>query len=121
VGYLVQDKDAGHLGEARYPRRDQRQPTEAQMADLRFAWTVAKHVKSNAIVYAKDGATVGVGAGQMSRIDSTRIAARKAHGHGRGAAVMATTPGQGVGRGLGCVLSLCRWPDGLQPKRGLWP
>jgi phosphoribosylaminoimidazolecarboxamide formyltransferase/IMP cyclohydrolase len=48
------------------------------MADLVFAWTVAKHVKSNAIVFAKGGATVGVGAGQMSRVDSTRIAARKA-------------------------------------------
>ena len=47
------------------------------MADLLFAWNVAKHVKSNAIIYAKDGATVGIGAGQMSRIDSTRIAARK--------------------------------------------
>jgi phosphoribosylaminoimidazolecarboxamide formyltransferase / IMP cyclohydrolase len=49
------------------------------MADLRFAWRVAKHVKSNAIVYAKDGATVGIGAGQMSRVDSSRLAARKAH------------------------------------------
>ena len=49
----------------------------AQMRDMVFAWTVAKHVKSNAIVYAKDGATVGIGAGQMSRVDSTRIAARK--------------------------------------------
>jgi phosphoribosylaminoimidazolecarboxamide formyltransferase/IMP cyclohydrolase len=48
------------------------------LADLLFAWKVAKHVKSNAIVYVKDGATVGVGAGQMSRVDSTRIAARKA-------------------------------------------
>jgi phosphoribosylaminoimidazolecarboxamide formyltransferase / IMP cyclohydrolase len=48
------------------------------MADLLFAWTVAKHVKSNAIVYARGGATVGIGAGQMSRIDSTRIAAQKA-------------------------------------------
>jgi phosphoribosylaminoimidazolecarboxamide formyltransferase/IMP cyclohydrolase len=48
------------------------------MADLLFAWKVAKHVKSNAIVYCKDGATVGVGAGQMSRVDSCRIAARKA-------------------------------------------
>ena len=48
------------------------------MADLRFAWAVAKHVKSNAIVYARDGATVGVGAGQMSRVDSARLAARKA-------------------------------------------
>ena len=48
------------------------------MADLRFAFRVAKHVKSNAIVYAKDGATVGIGAGQMSRVDSSRIAAQKA-------------------------------------------
>ncbi|OYW61605.1 MAG: bifunctional phosphoribosylaminoimidazolecarboxamide formyltransferase/inosine monophosphate cyclohydrolase, partial [Rhodobacterales bacterium 12-65-15] len=55
-----------------------RAPTERELADLLFAWTVAKHVKSNAIVYARDGATVGIGAGQMSRIDSTRIAARKA-------------------------------------------
>jgi phosphoribosylaminoimidazolecarboxamide formyltransferase/IMP cyclohydrolase len=54
-----------------------RQPTEAELADLLFAWTVAKHVKSNAIVYARGGATVGIGAGQMSRVDSTRIAARK--------------------------------------------
>ena len=55
-----------------------RAPTAAELADLRFAWTVAKHVKSNAIVYARAGATVGIGAGQMSRVDSTRIAARKA-------------------------------------------
>ena len=55
-----------------------RQPTEQELNDLLFAWTVAKHVKSNAIIYVKDGATVGVGAGQMSRVDSTRIAARKA-------------------------------------------
>jgi phosphoribosylaminoimidazolecarboxamide formyltransferase/IMP cyclohydrolase len=55
-----------------------RQPTDAELQDMLFAWKVAKHVKSNAIVYVKDGATVGVGAGQMSRVDSTRIAARKA-------------------------------------------
>ena len=53
-------------------------PSDAQMADLLFAWTVAKHVKSNAIVYAKAGQTVGIGAGQMSRIDSSTIAALKA-------------------------------------------
>ena len=53
-------------------------PTEAQLDDLLFAWKVAKHVKSNAIVYVKDGATVGVGAGQMSRLDSANIAAIKA-------------------------------------------
>jgi phosphoribosylaminoimidazolecarboxamide formyltransferase/IMP cyclohydrolase len=54
-----------------------RKPTEGELADLLFAFRVAKHVKSNAIVYAKDGATVGIGAGQMSRVDSARIAARK--------------------------------------------
>jgi phosphoribosylaminoimidazolecarboxamide formyltransferase/IMP cyclohydrolase len=75
-GFLVQDKDTGRLGELTVVTR--RAPTEAQLADLRFAWTVAKHVKSNAIVYARGGATVGIGAGQMSRVDSTRIAARKA-------------------------------------------
>ena len=54
-----------------------RQPTAQELADLKFAFKVAKHVKSNAIVYAKDGATVGIGAGQMSRVDSARIAAWK--------------------------------------------
>ena len=77
-GFLVQDKDVGQLDPARLRVVTQVQPTPAQMADLLFAWTVAKHVKSNAIVYVRDGATVGIGAGQMSRIDSTRIAARKA-------------------------------------------
>ena len=56
----------------------QRAPTEAEYRDLLFSWQVAKYVKSNAIVYVKDGATAGIGAGQMSRIDSARIAARKA-------------------------------------------
>jgi phosphoribosylaminoimidazolecarboxamide formyltransferase/IMP cyclohydrolase len=55
-----------------------RTPTPQEIANLQFAFRVAKHVKSNAIVYAKDGATVGIGAGQMSRVDSSRIAARKA-------------------------------------------
>ncbi|MDU8911341.1 bifunctional phosphoribosylaminoimidazolecarboxamide formyltransferase/IMP cyclohydrolase [Aestuariicoccus sp. MJ-SS9] len=77
-GYLVQDRDAGTLSMDDLRVVTKKTPTEAQMADLMFAWTVAKHVKSNAIVYVRDGATVGVGAGQMSRVDSTRIAARKA-------------------------------------------
>ena len=77
-GFLVQDRDNGHLEAADLKVVTRRAPTGAEQRDLRFAWTVAKHVKSNAIVYAKEGATVGVGAGQMSRIDSTRIAARKA-------------------------------------------
>ncbi|NUB44919.1 bifunctional phosphoribosylaminoimidazolecarboxamide formyltransferase/IMP cyclohydrolase [Fertoebacter nigrum] len=77
-GFLVQDRDAGHVTAADLRVVTKRAPTDAELADLMFAWTVAKHVKSNAIVYVKDGATVGVGAGQMSRVDSTRIAARKA-------------------------------------------
>ena len=76
-GFLVQDRDNGALSLADLKVVTKRAPTEAELADLLFAWKVAKHVKSNAIVYVKDGATVGVGAGQMSRVDSTRIAARK--------------------------------------------
>ncbi|MFK7878571.1 bifunctional phosphoribosylaminoimidazolecarboxamide formyltransferase/IMP cyclohydrolase [Roseobacter sp.] len=77
-GYLVQDKDVGRVSMDDLKTVTKRAPTEQETADLLFAWTVAKHVKSNAIIYVKDGATVGVGAGQMSRVDSTRIAARKA-------------------------------------------
>ena len=77
-GFLVQDRDAGQVLPADLKVVTKRAPSEAEMRDLMFAWTVAKHVKSNAIIYVKDGATVGVGAGQMSRVDSTRIAARKA-------------------------------------------
>ena len=76
-GYLVQDKDARTATAADLRVVTKRAPSDAELADLLFAAKVAKHVKSNAIVYAKDGATVGVGAGQMSRVDSTRIAARK--------------------------------------------
>jgi phosphoribosylaminoimidazolecarboxamide formyltransferase/IMP cyclohydrolase len=84
-GLLVQDRDAGALEEAALKVVTRRAPTAAEMADLRFAWLVCKHVKSNAIVYAKGGATVGVGAGQMSRVDSARIAARKAEDAARAA------------------------------------
>ncbi len=77
-GFLVQDRDYAGLPASDLKVVTKKQPTEAQLADMLFAWKVAKHVKSNAIVYVKDGATVGVGAGQMSRVDSTRIAARKA-------------------------------------------
>ncbi len=77
-GYLVQDKDTGRIDAEDLKVVTKRAPSEQELADLLFAWTVAKHVKSNAIIYVKDGATVGVGAGQMSRVDSTRIAARKA-------------------------------------------
>ena len=77
-GLLVQDRDSQPLAVDALKVVTKRAPSDAEMADLLFAWKVAKHVKSNAIVYVKDGATVGVGAGQMSRVDSTRIAARKA-------------------------------------------
>ncbi len=76
-GYLLQGRDtaidSGHLKVV-----TKRPPTDAEMADLKFAFTICKHAKSNAIVYVKDGCTVGVGAGQMSRVDSARIAAMKA-------------------------------------------
>jgi phosphoribosylaminoimidazolecarboxamide formyltransferase / IMP cyclohydrolase len=77
-GFLVQDRDSGRMSVEQLRVVTRRAPTQAELKDLMFAWTVAKHVKSNAIVYAKGGATVGIGAGQMSRVDSTRIAARKA-------------------------------------------
>jgi phosphoribosylaminoimidazolecarboxamide formyltransferase / IMP cyclohydrolase len=77
-GLLVQDRDAAVVDDMALTVVTKRQPTPAEMADLRFAFRVAKHVKSNAIVYARDGATVGIGAGQMSRVDSSRIAAWKA-------------------------------------------
>ncbi|MGB3555090.1 MAG: bifunctional phosphoribosylaminoimidazolecarboxamide formyltransferase/IMP cyclohydrolase [Jannaschia sp.] len=77
-GWLSQDADVARMAESDLRVVTELAPAEAQMRDLLFAWTVAKHVKSNAIVYARDGATVGIGAGQMSRVDSSRIAARKA-------------------------------------------
>ena len=77
-GYLLQSRDNGHVARDDLTVVTKRPPTEQELADCLFAWTVAKHVKSNAIVYAKDGATAGVGAGQMNRLESARIAAWKA-------------------------------------------
>ncbi|WP_242122139.1 bifunctional phosphoribosylaminoimidazolecarboxamide formyltransferase/IMP cyclohydrolase [Sphingomonas lacusdianchii] len=77
-GLLVQSRDAGNLAQVELKVVTKRQPTEQELVDCRFAWTVAKHVKSNAIVYAKDGSTAGIGAGQMNRLESARIAAWKA-------------------------------------------
>ncbi len=77
-GWLVQSRDNGRITAANCTVVSHRQPEPAEMADALFAWTVAKHVKSNAIVYAKDGVTAGIGAGQMNRRDSARIAAAKA-------------------------------------------
>lgn len=76
-GFLVQGRDNGHVTRDTLKIVTERQPTEDELNDLLFAWTVAKHVKSNAIVYARDMATIGIGAGQMSRVDSTRIGRRK--------------------------------------------
>ena len=77
-GLLVQDRDNGMITREQLKCVTKRQPTEQELADCLFAWTVAKHVKSNAIVYAKDGVTAGIGAGQMNRRDSSRIAALRA-------------------------------------------
>jgi phosphoribosylaminoimidazolecarboxamide formyltransferase/IMP cyclohydrolase len=77
-GLLVQGRDNAVVDDLDLKVVTRRAPTPAEMADLKFAFRVAKHVKSNAIVYVKDAATVGIGAGQMSRVDSSRIAARKA-------------------------------------------
>ena len=77
-GFLAQARDNAVVDDMELKVVTKRQPSEAELADLRFAFRVAKHVKSNAIVYAKNLATVGVGAGQMSRVDSSRIAAWKA-------------------------------------------
>jgi phosphoribosylaminoimidazolecarboxamide formyltransferase/IMP cyclohydrolase len=77
-GFLAQSRDNAVVDDIELRVVTKRAPTARELADLNFAWRVVKHVKSNAIVYAKDLATVGVGAGQMSRVDSSRIAAHKA-------------------------------------------
>jgi len=77
-GLLVQSRDNAVVDDMQLKTVTKRAPSAAELADLRFAFRVAKHVKSNTIVYAKDRATVGIGAGQMSRVDAARIAARKA-------------------------------------------
>ncbi len=76
-GMLVQSRDNGRVSRDGLKVVTKRAPSDQEMDDLMFAFRVAKHVKSNAIIYARDGATVGIGAGQMSRVDSARIAARK--------------------------------------------
>ncbi len=84
-GLLVQDADLAFVTEADLKIVTKRGPTREEIRDMLFAFTVAKHVKSNAIIYAKNSATVGIGAGQMSRIDSSRIAAWKAQEAGKAA------------------------------------
>ena len=86
-GMLVQQPDAGEIRESELKTVTKRGPSPEEMSTMRFAWKVAKHVKSNAIVFAKDGATLGVGAGQMSRVDSVKIAAMKAQSPLQGSVV----------------------------------
>jgi phosphoribosylaminoimidazolecarboxamide formyltransferase/IMP cyclohydrolase len=84
-GMLIQSRDDASVDEIKLKTVTRRAPTARELADLKFAFRVAKHVKSNTIVYARDGATVGIGAGQMSRVDAARIAARKAEDAARAA------------------------------------
>jgi len=108
-GLLVQDRDWGMVAESDLKVVSKRAPTPQEMIDLMFAWRIAKHVKSNAIVYAKDGATAGVGAGQMSRVDSALIAARKAEEAGKTAGLDASLAKGGV-----CASdAFFPFPDGL--------
>jgi phosphoribosylaminoimidazolecarboxamide formyltransferase/IMP cyclohydrolase len=76
-GLLAQDRDDQADPQENWKVVTDRQPTDEELRDLKFGWQVCRHVKSNAILYAKDGMAVGVGAGQMSRLDSAEIAARK--------------------------------------------
>ena len=108
-GFLVQDRDAGHVAAVDLEPVTKRAPSARETADMLFAFAVCKHVKSNAIVYAKDGATVGIGAGQMSRVDSSRIAAWKA-------AEGAKAAGEAASRAIGSVVAsdaFFPFPDGL--------
>ena len=108
-GLLVQSRDNGRITEADLKTVTERAPTPDELQDLLFAWRVAKHVKSNTIVYAKDGATAGIGAGQMSRIDAARISALKAEDAAKAA-------GWPEPRTKGCVAAsdaFFPFPDGL--------
>ena len=97
-GFLVQTPDDAQIAASALKTVTRRAPTEDERADLLFAFTVAKHVKSNAIVLARGGATVGIGAGQMSRVDSSRIAAHKA-------AEASAAAGEERSRAEGCVVA----------------
>jgi phosphoribosylaminoimidazolecarboxamide formyltransferase / IMP cyclohydrolase len=88
-GLLAQSRDNAVVDQMQLKTVTRRAPSEAELADLRFAFRVAKHVKSNTIVYARDGATVGIGAGQMSRVDAARIAVHKAEDAAREAGLKA--------------------------------
>jgi phosphoribosylaminoimidazolecarboxamide formyltransferase/IMP cyclohydrolase len=108
-GFLVQARDNARLTANNLKVVTRRAPSEAETRDMLFAFTVAKHVKSNAIVFAKDGQTAGIGAGQMNRKDSARIAALRA----AEAAQAAGLP-QSLARGSACASdAFFPFPDGL--------
>jgi phosphoribosylaminoimidazolecarboxamide formyltransferase/IMP cyclohydrolase len=108
-GFLVQNRDIGRITRADLKIVTKKQPTDAQIADMLFAFTVCKHVKSNAIIFAKDGQTAGIGAGQMNRRDSARIAALRAGE----AAEMANLPAS-LAKGSACASdAFFPFPDGL--------
>jgi phosphoribosylaminoimidazolecarboxamide formyltransferase/IMP cyclohydrolase len=108
-GFLVQSRDVSRITAADLKMVTKRQPTDAEVADMLFAFTVAKHVKSNAIVYAKDGRTAGIGAGQMNRRDSARIAALRAR-----EAADALNLKDSLAKGSACASeAFFPFPDGL--------
>ena len=115
-GLLVQSRDNATVDEMQLKTVTKRAPTAAELDDLRFAFRVAKHVKSNTIVYAKDRATVGIGAGQMSRVDAARIAARKAEDAAK-ELKLADAARQRLGGRFGCVLPVRRRPAGRDRGR----
>jgi phosphoribosylaminoimidazolecarboxamide formyltransferase/IMP cyclohydrolase len=108
-GFLVQSRDALTATADALKVVTKRRPTDAELADMMFAFTVAKHVKSNTIVYAKDGSTAGIGAGQMSRVDAARIAAAKA----REAAAAAGWPEPRTKGSAAASDAFFPFPDGL--------
>ena len=109
-GFLAQTLDCGRASPARMRVVTRRAPTDAELSDLLFAFRVCKHVKSNAIVFARDGATTGIGAGQMSRVDSVRIAAWKGAEAARAAGLAAPLTESSVAASD----AFFPFPDGLQ-------
>ncbi len=112
-GFLVQTRDNGRVTRKELKVVTRRQPTEQEITDMLLAFTIGKHVKSNAIVYVKDGSTAGIGAGQMSRVDSARIAAIKA----KDAAKIAGWPPAAHHRLIGGVGSLLPLPRRIVGRR----
>ncbi len=108
-GYLVQSRDNGHIGAAYLKTVTKRKPSDREVADMLFAFIVCKHVKSNAIVYVKNGATVGIGAGQMSRVDSAKIA----HAKSQEAAAAAGLPTALTEGSVAASDAFFPFPDGL--------